>query len=210
MIIEEQILVDAPVSEVWSLIDKLESVIPCVPGATYEGQEGDDHLVAVRVRIGVISASFKGRMRFIEKDSATHRAVIEGSGRDAGGKGSARANIIGALEAAGANQTRMRATVDLSMTGRIAQFGGPIVADIAKQIVTQFSINLQERLLGKGDAPEQGRPLTNPLTDAPKSGASVPAAEISLGRFAVSHFKYPIMISVGLLALAVIGIAVYS
>lgn len=193
MMIKEQILVDAPVDKVWSLIDRLESVIPCVPGATYEGQEGEDHLVGIRVRIGVISASFKGRMRFAEKDATAHRAVIEGSGRDTGGKGSAKANIVGTLEAVSPTATRMQALVDLSMTGRIAQFGGPIVADIARQIVMQFGQNLQKHVLNAG-APTNGH---GAKSDAPQEDvgsaiqtAAAPAAgEIDLGKIAWTRIR---------------------
>lgn len=212
MIIEEQILVDAPIAEVWALIDRMESVIPCVPGTIYEGQEGEDHLVAVRVRVGVISASFKGRMRFAEKDAANYRAVIEGSGRDTGGKGSAKANIIGQLEPTGANQTRMHAIVDLSMTGRIAQFGGPVVADIAKQLVAQFGSNLQERVLSTSSATAPAGQMNDAQPEASaKSGARTtqPTAEIDLGQLAFARYKPFVLGGLAVLIAAGVGAYVY-
>lgn len=204
MIIKEEILVDAPIATVWSLIDRLESVIPCVPGASYEGQQGDETIVAVRVRIGVISASFKGQMRFAEKDHDRHRAVIEGAGRDTGGKGSAKASIVGELEEVGPQKTLMRATVDLSMTGRIAQFGGPIIVDVAKQIVQQFGRNLQERVLNGGDvAPPPQQPAAVGQTG---NAAPAAAAELDLGAIAFRRFK-PLVL--GVVAASVLAAAAY-
>jgi carbon monoxide dehydrogenase subunit G len=213
MIIEEHIVVDAPIEQVWSLIDRLESVIPCLPGATYNGQEGDDHLVGIKVRIGVISVMFKGKMRFVEKDPVAHLAIIEGSGRDAGGKGAAKATIVGSLEPLSATRTKMAAKVNLAMSGRIAQFGGPIVEDIAKQLVTQFGANLQRQLLSQKATPiDSDNTLSSVASEtvATRSGEALPSApasgEIRIGYLALARIGPYVFAGICILVLLVVGL----
>jgi len=159
MILENNFVIDAPLGQVWGLFDQLGDVVACLPGASYLGAEGDDHRVALKMKVGAIAVNFGGTMRF-SRDVATHTIVISGSAKDSGGKGSAVATVAARLEAAPqANRTNVSLRMDLSMAGRVAQFGGSVIGDIAERFIHQFTENLHRTVLSKpGPDIDQSQP----------------------------------------------------
>jgi carbon monoxide dehydrogenase subunit G len=149
MILTNEFPVEAPVCRVWLLLSELENVVPCMPGAAYHGRDGDDHEVSMKVKIGAINSHFKGTARFIERDEATHTAVVRGVGKDHGGKGSAAATVTARLEPLSAERTRVIIKTDLSMTGRLAQFGSGVISDIAALLISQFTDNLHRKVIAR-------------------------------------------------------------
>ena len=147
MILTHEVSIDASIDRVWLLFNELESVVPCMPGAAYDGLDGDDHKVSMKVKIGAITTNFKGTARFIELDSATHTAVIRGAGKDSGGKGAAAAMVTAKLDPVSPTRTRVVVETDLSMTGPLAQFGSGVIADIASVLISQFTSNLHRKIL---------------------------------------------------------------
>ncbi|MCC7346536.1 MAG: SRPBCC family protein [Variibacter sp.] len=152
MILTNAFVVEAPVARVWGLLDRLEDFVACMPGATYVGRDGDDHKANIKVKIGVISLNFQGTMRVVARDQATHTDTISGAGKDSGGKASATATFTAHLEALAAARTRVEVKTDLALTGRVAQFGGGLIADIASRMVAQFSDNLNRAIMAEPDA----------------------------------------------------------
>jgi carbon monoxide dehydrogenase subunit G len=150
MILENNFVIDAPLGQVWGLFDQLGDVVACLPGAAYLGAEGEDHRVALRIKVGPIAMNFGGTMRFLSRDVATHTIVISGSAKDSGGKGSAVAVVEARLDAAPqGNRTNVSLRTDLSMAGRVAQFGGSVIGDIAERFIRQFTENLHRTALVK-------------------------------------------------------------
>ena len=174
MILTNEFVVQAPLERVWHLFDELEVVIPCMPGAAYIARDGEDNKVSLRVKVGVISANFQGSVCYIEKDAAKHVAVIRGTGKDTGGKASANVTIVARLHALTNDSTRVSVETDLAITGRLAQFGGGTIADIASRTISQFTDNLH-RLINAtpqvSDAPHTTGAAGNPEShkDAPPS-----------------------------------------
>ncbi|WP_051953741.1 SRPBCC family protein [Xenophilus azovorans] len=175
MKLNNSFVVEAPLEQVWTLFDELDTVIPCMPGAAYLGREGDEHRVSMKVKIGAIVSDFQGTVSFLERDGASHRTVMRGAARDAGGKGAASATIETRLAAADPARTQVAVETDLSMTGRLAQFGGPIIADIAQRLVGQFTGNLQQVLQTRVPATAPARPL-DASPDAPMAASAASAA----------------------------------
>lgn len=149
MILTNEFLVEAPIDRVWDLLDELESVIACMPGAAYLGRDGDDNKVSMKVKVGAISSHFQGTLRFLEKNESTHTAVIRGIGKDVGGKASATATIIAKLEPVPATRTKVLVETDLALTGRLAQFGGGVIADIASRMIAQYTDNLHRAVVAR-------------------------------------------------------------
>jgi carbon monoxide dehydrogenase subunit G len=149
MNLTNEFFVQAPIDRVWDLLDELENVIPCMPGASYIGRDGEDNKVGIKVKVGAISANFQGSMRFLEKSVSTHTAVIHGVGKDIGGKASAVANIVARLESLSPERTRVVVETDLAMTGRLAQFGGGVIADISSRLISQFTENLHKAIIAQ-------------------------------------------------------------
>ena len=159
--------VEVPVEDAWRILTNVERIAPCLPGAQLQEIEGDIYRGAVKVKVGPIQAQFKGQASFVEFDEVAHKVVLKGEGRDIGGKGNASALITAELTALTATSTSVTVNTDLSVTGKVAQFGRGAMADISDKLLAQFVVNLNE-MIAASDAP---------ATEAPVAPAEAPAAE---------------------------------
>jgi len=134
--------VNVPVAEAWNVLTNVERIAPCLPGAQLQEVEGETYRGVVKVKVGPIQAQFKGQASFVEKDDTNYKAVLKGEGRDTTGKGNASALITAQLTAVDAGSTRVDVNTDLSITGKVAQFGRGALADVSDKLLAQFSDNL--------------------------------------------------------------------
>ena len=141
--------VKAPIDVAWQTLTDLARIAPCLPGATLTSIEGDIYKGHVTVKVGPIVAKFGGQAIFQERNGTAHRAVLKGEGRDATGKGNASAIITAQLEVVDADTTRCTVNTDLTITGKIAQFGRGALADVSDKLLKQFVINLEATVLGQ-------------------------------------------------------------
>ena len=141
--------VSAPIEKVWEVINDVELIAPCLPGAQLEEVENDEYKGFVKVKVGPITAQYKGVAKFVEKDASNHRVVIRGEGRDTRGAGNAAADKTASLVST-TEGTRVNVVTDLKITGKVAQFGRGVMADISKKLMSQFADNLSELVLSKG------------------------------------------------------------
>jgi len=142
MDLKHEFTVEKPIDEAWKILTNVELIAPCLPGAQLEEVEGDTYRGVVKVKVGPIAAAFKGQASFVERDDANYRAVLKGEGRDTGGKGNASANITAAMTAVSPTSTKVDVTTDLTITGKVAQFGRGAMADISDKLLGQFVENL--------------------------------------------------------------------
>jgi hypothetical protein len=123
----------------------------------------------VKVKLGSIAAAFKGQAHFLERDDANHKAVLKADGRDTTGKGNASASITAEAEEVDADHTKVVVATELHITGRVAQFGRGIVADVSKKLINQFAHNLNTMLDGGAPEPEEEAAAAAPAaTEAPQ------------------------------------------
>lgn len=148
MELRNEFAVRVPIDKAWALLTDLEQIAPCMPGAKLEDVQGDDYLGFVKIKVGPITSSYKGRASFVEQDEEKHRAVLRAEGRDTRGQGNAHALITAQLEADG-DQTRVTVVTDLNITGKIAQFGRGALADVSTKLLGQFVDTLEASLLGE-------------------------------------------------------------
>ena len=141
--------VKAPIDVAWATLTDLARIAPCLPGATLTSIEGDTYKGHVTVKVGPIVAKFGGQAIFQERNDSAHRAVLKGEGRDSTGKGNASAIITAQLEAIDANTTRCTVNTDLTITGKIAQFGRGALADVSDKLLKQFVVNLESTVLSQ-------------------------------------------------------------
>lgn len=134
--------VPVPIAEAWNVLTNVERIAPCLPGAQLQEVEGETYRGAVKVKVGPIQAQFKGQASFVEKDDVNYKVVLKGEGRDTGGKGNASAVITAQLTAIDAASTQVNVNTDLSITGKVAQFGRGALADVSDKLLAQFSDNL--------------------------------------------------------------------
>ena len=187
MNLDNEFVVTAPITRVWALLDDIPTVIRCVPGATFLDRKGDDFEVGIKIKVGPIMMNLVGAGRIVERDEAARRVVIHGSGKDSTGKGSANATVVATLTALDAERTHVSLRTDLNMSGKIAQFGGSVIADIASRLIAQFSANLHATLLDP--APVNMSAVPPPTIDA--AGPAV-AADIAQTNVEFSREAAPI------------------
>ena len=168
--------VSVPVETAWKVLTDVERIAPCLPGAQLQEIEGDEYRGIVKVKVGPIQAQYKGKATFLERDDVNFKAVLDAAGRDTRGQGNASAIITAQLEAAG-ESTLVTVTTDLTVTGKVAQFGRGVLADVSAKILTQFVDNLEQTVLVDDSivAPVAEAPAAAPVaSDAP---AAVSAEE---------------------------------
>jgi uncharacterized protein len=138
--------VGVPVEQAWEVLTDVERIAPCMPGAQLQEIEGDEYRGIVKVKVGPITAQYKGAARFVEKDEGAHRAVLRAEGRETRGQGNANATITAQLDPDG-DGTKISVITDLTITGRVAQFGRGVLADVSTKLLGQFADCLESKLL---------------------------------------------------------------
>lgn len=138
--------VAAPIDRAWRVLTDLERIAPCLPGAQLLEVEGDEYRGAMKVKVGPIVAQYKGKAMFTERDEDAHRAVLVADGRDTRGQGNASATIEANLSPT-ATGTHVVVDTDLTITGKVAQFGRGVMADVSTKLMGQFVENLESMVL---------------------------------------------------------------
>jgi carbon monoxide dehydrogenase subunit G len=153
MKLENEFRVDVPVEQAWRVLLDVERIAPCMPGAQLQEVEGDEYRGIVKVKVGPITAQYKGVARITESDDSNHRAVIRAEGRDTRGQGNASATAIALLQPDG-DGTRVSIDSDVTITGKVAQFGRGVIADVSAKLLDQFVACLERDVLSSaGDPP---------------------------------------------------------
>jgi hypothetical protein len=187
MDLTNEFTVPVPVERAWEVLTDVELIAPCLPGAQLQEIEGDEYRGIVKVKVGPITAQYKGAAIFQEQDEAGRRLVLKAEGRDTRGQGSASALITVSMQEQ-AGSTHVTVDTDLTIKGKVAQFGRGMIADVSAKLLTQFV----ECLEGKLDAPagsatvdEAPAPVPaptdvavpDPVVDAPASTTPVARPE---------------------------------
>jgi carbon monoxide dehydrogenase subunit G len=139
--------VPAEIDQAWEVLLDIERIAPCMPGAAIDTVDGDDFTGTVKVRLGPIGLTYKGKASFVEKDAVGHRAVIDAQGKDARGNGTAKAIITATLTQQGSG-TAVNVVTDLNITGKPAQFGRGVMVDVGNKLIGQFADCLAGKLSG--------------------------------------------------------------
>lgn len=155
MELQNSFVVPTDIDTAWKAMQDVEGLAPCMPGATLESHEGDEFTDNVKVKLGPVSMVFGGWAKFVSKDEAAHTLVIEGSGKDSRGGGTAKGQVTAVLVAEAPDRTRVDVNTDLTITGKAAQFGRGVMQDVAGRIVDQFAGNLAT-LIAASAAAEAG------------------------------------------------------
>jgi len=179
---ENTFAVDAPIDEVYATLLDVERVAPCVPGAEVIEKSGDDaYTVAIKVRVGPISMTYRGNVEIVERDEANHRAVMRARARETRGQGTADARVDLSLAQQGAT-TNGTMVADVQLAGRAAAMGRGVIQDVSAKLVSTFAQNLEQMLSGgagtTADAapPAAGPPVGDAAAVAP-AASSTPASD---------------------------------
>jgi carbon monoxide dehydrogenase subunit G len=174
MELENDFTVPVPKAQAWAVLMDVERVAPCMPGATFDGYEDDGFKGRVKVKLGPITVTYNGKARFVETDEAAGVAVIEAAGKEARGPGTAAATIRARMEEQG-DSTKVSVVTDLNITGKPAQFGRGVMAEVAGKLVGQFADCLASQLAA-GPLVDDAASTVGEAAATEASGAYEPAA----------------------------------
>jgi len=215
MDLQNSFVVPSDIDTAWKQLQDVEGLAPCMPGATLISHDGDDFTGSVKVKLGPVSMVFAGQARFVSKDEATRTVVIEGSGKETKGTGTAKGLVTAVLVEEGPDRTRVDVATEITITGKAAQFGRGVMQDVAGRIIDQFSANLAAMMTAGGTeastaaaAEEGGEGGTT--TTTPATPAVLPHHEDSidlLGTAGAPVLKRAIPVAVALVV--VIGVIVW-
>lgn len=181
MKLENNFTIDAPVDKAWEALNNPETVAPCFPGATLTSYEGDSFAGTVKVKLGPIAMTYKGKGTYVSRDEAAHEVVIDATGRDSRGNGTASAKVTASLAAEGSDKTAVSMVTDMTITGKPAQFGRGVISDVADKIIGQFAACVASKLapsvdeapLAVGAASEASSDIpTAPARSTPRAAAA--------------------------------------
>src|ERR1700760_919003 len=154
----------------WEVLLDVERIAPCMPGATVEEFDGEVVTGRIKVKVGPVSLTYRGTARFIERDAGAQQVVLEASGKETRGAGTASATVRASLEPeASGDSTRVVIHTTMNVTGRPAQFGRGVIAEVGGKLVEKFADNLAQ-LISDSNAP-------GAVAGAPADEASVVTAD---------------------------------
>lgn len=155
MELRHEFTVPVPADEAWRALLDIEGIAPCMPGAAVESFDGETVRGTVKVKVGPITLTYRGTAAFQEKDEAARRMVLSANGKEARGTGTARATVTGELAEADGG-TRVSVVTDLAVTGRPAQFGRGVLAEVGDRLVGRFAECLAGKLADGGAREDTG------------------------------------------------------
>jgi carbon monoxide dehydrogenase subunit G len=142
---DHEFTVPVPVSQAWAVLLDVERIAPCMPGATLDSMDGDEFAGRLRVKLGAMTITYKGTAKILSADEQTHVVIIEGSGKEARGSGTASSTVQAELHDEG-EQTRVTVHSKLAVTGKPAQFGRNILAEVGGKLIGRFADSLAKEI----------------------------------------------------------------
>ena len=153
MELDNSFTVPVPPDQAWDVLLDVERIAPCMPGAAVEEVDGDVVTGRIKVKVGAMSLTYRGTARFTERDAEAQRVVVEASGKEIRGAGTASATIQASLEPEpSADGTRVTIHTTMNVTGRPAQFGRGVMEEVSGRLVGIFAENLAKQITGENTA----------------------------------------------------------
>lgn len=165
--------IDQPVPQVYDAFLDVERIATCMPGSrllgetqpgTYEGE--------VKVKVGPLGVAYTGQFTVLEADEANRVLTMRAKGREQRGAGNADAHIVASMREDGGG-TLVEIDTDLSIRGKVAQFGRGVIGDVTDEIMQAFAANVEQMLSGRGTP----SPVAAPAGSAQASGEAQSTAE---------------------------------
>jgi uncharacterized protein len=141
--------VNNPINDVWNNLTNPDQIVTCVPGASLSGKVDDNNYKGeVELKFGPIKAKYDGLITFLERDAATKKMSLKGTGTDSKGKGGAEMLMNGQLSEKDGS-TEVNVTMEVNVTGMLAQFGSRLINDVTNQVFDKFVSNFKAKLSGQ-------------------------------------------------------------
>ncbi|MEU2305790.1 SRPBCC family protein [Streptomyces misionensis] len=203
MELHHEFTVPVPVEEAWPVLLDIERVAPCLPGAVVEEYDGTTVTGSVKVKVGPVTVTYRGTAVFEEQDAVAHRMVLVANGRETRGQGTARATVTGTLsERDGGTAVSVR--TDLTVTGRPAQFGRGVLAEVGDRLVGRFADCLAARLAERPEPAEEAAASEPPRAEPRAAQEPPPLDLLRTAGGPVARRAAPVVAAVAALVLVVL------
>jgi carbon monoxide dehydrogenase subunit G len=157
MEMDHSFTVPVPPDRAWDVLLDVEKIAPCMPGATVDEFDGEVVTGRIKVKVGPVSLTYRGTAKFTERDPAAQVVVVEASGKETRGAGTASATVRASLESeSGGQATKVTMHTTMNVTGRPAQFGRGVMVEVSGKLVEKFAENLAQQISGGGPAAANG------------------------------------------------------
>jgi carbon monoxide dehydrogenase subunit G len=186
MELDNSFTVSVPPDQAWEVLLDVQRIAPCMPGATVDEVDGDVVAGRIKVKVGPVSLTYRGTAKFTERDSDARMVVVEASGKETRGAGTASATVRASLapEPSGSG-TEVTMHTTMNVTGRPAQFGRGVIAEVSGKLVDQFAQNLAHLIAGDTAAGPDGGDAAAAASDASVAGAGGPGPATAVPATAV-------------------------
>jgi uncharacterized protein len=170
MEMDHSFTVPVPPERAWDVLLDVEKIAPCMPGATVDEFDGEVVTGRIKVKVGPVSLTYRGTAKFTERDPDARVILLEASGKETRGAGTASATVRATLEPeSGGEGTTATMHTTMNVTGRPAQFGRGVMVEVGGKLVEQFAQNLRQLIAQDGAAGTSGGQAT---AEAEATGAS--------------------------------------
>lgn len=179
MIIDNIFTIGLSAEDAWPVLRDLERIAPCMPGAELQEITDDEFRGVVKVKLGAVTAQYKGAVRIIEVDETHRRLVLKAEGLETQGQGNASATVTATLRGAGERRTEVVISTDLIISGKISQFGRSVLADVSTKLLADFARCLETDLLASpAPTTSASQPASAPATGPASTGPEATTSEI--------------------------------
>jgi carbon monoxide dehydrogenase subunit G len=147
MEITKTFVVQAPAAAVWDFLTDPYKVASCLPGAAITEKVDDSNYTGtMTIKVGPVTASYRGKMRFERLDAAAMEADLSATGQETKGKGGADMRMKSRVVAKGPDETEVTVVSDVNVMGVLAQFGRGMIQDVSDQLFQKFSDGMRGQL----------------------------------------------------------------
>src|SRR6201995_662184 len=181
MELDHSFTVPVPPDQAWDVLLDVQRIAPCMPGATVDTVDGDDVAGRLKVKVGPVALTYKGTATFKDRDAADRSMLVEASGKEMRGAGTASATVKASLQPENGSDAATLVTLHttLNVTGRPAQFGRGVIAEVGSRLIDKFADNLAQQLSGGADGSDgpDGAGASEGAGASGAAAAGTPAAE---------------------------------
>jgi carbon monoxide dehydrogenase subunit G len=191
MELEHSFIIPVPPEQAWPVLLDVERIAPCMPGATVDSADGDVIKGRIKVKVGPVQMTYAGTAHFTERDDQARSITLEASGRETRGAGTASATVRSSLQDEG-GQTKVVVHTSMNVTGRPAQFGRGVMAEVGGRIIERFAANLAALLASTPAATVAASNGSGPGADASGPGAAAGSADGAAAAESIEELGLPV------------------